>query len=133
MIANMATLQTIKGLRAEEFAVNYLQERGYRIISRNYYCSYGEIDIIAEKDEYIVFVEVKSRYQNLHATFSSVSLRKRLKIIRTASDYLLKHVKYQQNCMRFDVVGVIYNEDKHLYRIKLLEDAFRVDELADLL
>ncbi len=50
-----------KGYQIEEIASSYLKDKGYEILQRNYYCSkYGEIDIIAKKDDVLVFIEVRS-------------------------------------------------------------------------
>ena len=49
------------GGEGEKRVANYLRQQGFAIVKRNYTCRYGEIDIIAENDEYILFVEVKTR------------------------------------------------------------------------
>ncbi len=50
-----------KGYQIEDIACSYLKDNGYEILQRNYYCSkYGEIDIIAKKDNMLVFIEVRS-------------------------------------------------------------------------
>ena len=52
------------GNLGEKIALNYLQKENYRILERNFYCRQGEIDIIAQKQKEIVFVEVKTRTNN---------------------------------------------------------------------
>ena len=118
---------------AEVVSCSFLQRNGYVIIERNYRCPYGEIDVIAVKDQEIIFIEVKSRSRNMQTTFSSVSIRKRLKIIRSATTYIMENPQYDQHCMRFDVIGLIYHKKEQLFEIKHLEDAFRVDELEEYL
>ncbi|MBW6515118.1 MAG: YraN family protein [Candidatus Cloacimonetes bacterium] len=118
---------------AEEISCSFLERNGFLIICRNYSCEFGEIDIVAEKDQVIVFAEVRSRSSDLQSAFSSVSVRKRLKIIRTAIHFLQDNRDYEGLCMRFDVIGILYNERSNLFQIKHLEDAFRVDELDEYL
>jgi putative endonuclease len=119
------------GFPAEEAASNYLQRKGYLIISRNYHCRYGEIDIIALKAELIVFIEVKSRRGDMEAAFSSVSIRKRLKLIRSALHFIQNNPQYEKQCMRFDVIGAVDEKREGFFRLEHLEDAFRADGLEE--
>ncbi|MFZ4438247.1 MAG: YraN family protein, partial [Syntrophales bacterium] len=57
----MSLMRISTGKKGEELAAAYLEEAGYRIIERNYRCLFGEIDMVAEEGETLVFVEVKSR------------------------------------------------------------------------
>ena len=56
----------IFGRCGEAVAFNYLIENNYKILNTNFSCKLGEIDIIAQKDDYIVFVEVKARTSKLY-------------------------------------------------------------------
>lgn len=77
------------GLLGEEMAAGYLEADGYEILCRNYRCPYGEIDIIARKDGYTVFVEVKTRTgQEYGQPAESVGRVKQRKIRQTAAFYL---------------------------------------------
>jgi len=86
--------------------VDYLKQRGYRIIERNYRCPFGEIDIVAQQGEVVVFIEVKTRRS---ARFGdpqqSVTLEKQKRISRIALDYLQKKRLYPCSA-RFDVVAI---------------------------
>ncbi|MDE5583526.1 MAG: YraN family protein [Ruminococcus sp.] len=94
------------GKLGEEAVCEYLAENGYRIVKRNYRIRGGEIDIIAENDEYIAFVEVKSRKpDSMVSGFEAVNKRKKSLIIKTASDYCCKNPSELQP--RFDVAEVI--------------------------
>ena len=109
----------IIGVKGESFAVKYLKEQKYKILQRNFSCSFGEIDIVAKDGDYIVFVEVKSRSGNCFGMpREAVTISKQKTIIRCASLWLSKN-----NCtgmsVRFDVAEV-YPE-----QIVLLKDAFR--------
>ena len=76
------------GQKYEEMAVDYLQDRGYRILERNYFCPYGEIDVIARYGEYLVFVEVKYRGSSAYGSpWDAVDGRKQRRISRAALSY----------------------------------------------
>jgi len=94
-----------RGKFGEDKATEYLRKKGYRIVRRNYSCRMGEIDIIAENDEYLVFVEVKLRKNDKYGEAREfVNYSKQQKIIRTASLYLSQHETEKQP--RFDVIEV---------------------------
>ena len=74
-LCNMLTeTKKIFGRKGEDLAVSHLRALDYEIIARNYFSSYGEIDIIARQKSLLIFVEVKSRSSNFEAAFSSVSV-----------------------------------------------------------
>ena len=111
----------MNGNMGENIAAKYLEQHGYNISDRNYHSRYGEIDIIAEKDEYIVFVEVKARSQSFAGLArEAVDLRKQKKIIKRALMYLSQYEKNAQP--RFDVVEV--NQTGRQYRVNHIENAF---------
>jgi len=101
------TLQTKKlGARGEQIAINYLQNWGYRILERNYRNRLGEIDIIARQGRDLVFIEVKTRSDNLFGSpFDSVTAAKQRQLSKVALEYLSKH-NWLDHPARFDVVGV---------------------------
>ena len=81
-----------KGNKGEAFVTDYFLTKGYALRERNYHSRYGEIDIILENNEYIVFVEVKTR--KCSATLrgiEAINKSKRIKIIKTAFVYLLNN------------------------------------------
>ena len=89
----------------ETYTVKYLKKHGYKILERNYLKRYGEIDIVAENKEYLVFVEVKTRNINtLVRGGEAVNYHKRQCLIKTALAYLSEH-KVDKFC-RFDVSEV---------------------------
>ena len=74
-----------KGTEYEAVAAKYLEGCGYEIISLNYRCRVGEIDIIAKDEEYLVFVEVKYRKnERMGSPFDAVDFRKQQKIIKVS-------------------------------------------------
>ena len=110
------------GKRGELLAQEYLKEVGYEVIEVNYRCMFGEIDIIAHKDDYIVFIEVKTRRNNNYGfPYESVSAIKQEKIRKVAACYLKANNLFQRDC-RFDVVSVEKNGVD--YSCEIIQDAF---------
>lgn len=110
------------GKMGEDYTAEHLRKNGYKILSRNFHSRFGEIDIIASKDKYIVFVEVKARsVKAIASPFEFVTKSKQNKIILTAKYYLLSHRAQLQP--RFDVAGLIY-EGSNVLKFDYLENAF---------
>ena len=94
------------GNYGEALAVKYLTNLGYNILDRNFTSKMGEIDIIAEDGEYLVFVEVKYRTDTAYGLpFEAVTKAKQRKIKKTAQYYLLRHNAFDKDC-RFDIIDV---------------------------
>ena len=113
------------GAWGEAIAAEALKARGFAVIERNYRSRYGEIDIIAENAEYLVFAEVKlRRTAHFGAAREFVDLRKQERLRATASMFLEEHETALQP--RFDVIE-IYAPDglqtRHPY-LRQIEDAF---------
>lgn len=90
----------------ESLTAEYLKRHGYEIICRNYTIKGGEIDIIAQKDEIIAFVEVKTRAYNAYAPgVLAVTKTKQRLIIRTSEEYLYRTKTFDLQ-PRFDVAQV---------------------------
>ena len=79
-----------KGNIAEDKAVLFLEERGYFIAQRNFYSRFGEIDIIATKDDVLHFIEVKSG-EDYELAIQNITPRKLSRIIKTANVYMKKN------------------------------------------
>lgn len=114
-----------RGRSGEDRVASFLRKRGFGIIKRNYQCRYGEIDIIAEKDEYIVFVEVKTRKKNAEISGAeAVDHNKQRKIMLTARDYITKSGTALSP--RFDVAEVTVEETEEggqRFRLNYIENA----------
>ncbi|NND77683.1 MAG: YraN family protein [Flavobacteriales bacterium] len=109
------------GRQGELIASTYLLKNGYSILERNWRFGREEIDIIAKKDGFIVFIEVKTRVSSyLEDPVLAVTEGKRKIIIRTANEYILS--KDLENESRFDIIGIIHNNKET--RIDHVEDAF---------
>ena len=107
------------GFENEYEAELYLTNSGYRIIEKNFYCKAGEIDIIAEEDGYLCFIEVKYR-ENTENGFpeEAVDIRKIKKITRSAVFYMNKHGLPEDYPVRFDVVSILGKD------ISVIKNAF---------
>ena len=110
------------GKLGEDMAVEFLISLGYKIIHRNYYSQYGEIDIIALDDDLLVFLEVKTRSSNLSSALSSVSFAKQLKLSKTASFFLSQNQQYEDHFTRFDLIVILKKPDS--IKIQHYKDAF---------
>jgi len=109
----------------EDLAVRYLVSKGYTVICRNYRKRYGEIDIIVEKDQHLVFCEVKTRTSHsISWALASIGFSKQRKISRTAQLYINENPQFAKHIFRFDVLLVFYYENTDTFEIKHFENAF---------
>ena len=106
-------IKKIRGKKGEDLACRYLKEQGYRILDRNVRYKMGEIDIVAQIDDTICFVEVKARTRmDYGMPRDAVDVRKQWKLIRCAQLYLKLHPGYAQRFSpRMDIVEILYRED----------------------
>jgi len=94
-----------QGTLAEKQALSYLQEQGLRLICQNYYCRFGEIDLIMSDQDTLVFIEVRYRKNSdFGGAFASINSGKQRKIITTAKHYLTT-LDNEPFC-RFDAVAI---------------------------
>lgn len=115
-------MQNQTGKLGESHIANYLEQRGYRILKRNYHCRFGEIDIIAANEQYIAFVEVKTRRKDsMVAPFEAITPQKRQKIVLTAGNYITTYLPPQQP--RFDSAAV-FTQNGKIVGEEYLENAF---------
>jgi len=95
-----------KGRQAEILALDFLRARGFRILERNYRCRCGEIDIVAEQGEELVFVEVRSLGPRArHLPEETITPAKQRKLSLVAQAYL-QHRRRENRPARFDVIAV---------------------------
>lgn len=110
------------GYFGEKVTAYYLEKKGYKILKRNFCIKGGEIDIIAEKDGIIAFVEVKTRMpEPLVNGFEAVNQKKQRLIIKTSEEYLYRNPHDLQP--RFDVVWVTVS-DRKVVGFQYIENAF---------
>ena len=109
------------GKLGENIAEKYLTKEGHIILDKNWHFGKEELDIIARKDDIIIFVEVKTRESNAFGEPEEFVTRKKQKhIIRAANAYIEK--KNLEMKVRFDVIAVLLDKEKH--SIHHIEDAF---------
>jgi putative endonuclease len=111
------------GQEGEELACRELERRGYRILARRYRTRFGEIDIVCEQDQKIVFVEVKARATRAYGDASEqVTFQKQRRIAAMALDYLAYSGRLDDEC-RFDVVAIDEFGSPRM-QVRVIEDAF---------
>lgn len=110
-----------EGALYEQKAMEYLREKGYKILDHNYYTKFGEIDIIAYKDKGYVFVEVKYRKTEKYGyPYEFVNKTKRERIMKSALAFAKTNYTYKSP-MRFDIIDILKDKITHY------ENAFELD------
>lgn len=121
----MSLARRVFGLVAESEAERYLRRKGYRILDRNVRSPSGELDLVAQVADVLVFVEVKARRtEACGGALYAVDARKQARLIRLAAQYLAQHRLRNRTC-RFDVVLCTGGTDKP-ETIQHIEHAFEV-------
>ncbi len=116
------------GKKGEELSLKFLKKSGYRILLTNYRCRIGEIDIIAENEGVLCFVEVKTRTSDSYGIPElAVDKRKQAKIIKTAEFFLTTLKDGFEREIRFDVLAVNFSQVDGKYKTGLIKNAFSVD------
>lgn len=118
------TIQKQIGDNAEDQACQFLKKHGLKLLTRNYHCVCGEIDLIMQDKEDIVFVEVRYRTQSNYASASeTITSSKRKKLIRTATIFLQNKGWLHKKYSRFDVIAIDRNSNE--LRVNWIKDAFQ--------
>jgi len=111
------------GTIAENIAADYLSKRGYKIRERNYRTKEGEIDIIAEKDGALIFVEVRAKTgKSFGSAEESITERKKKRLIALAEAYLSDSGEQPESC-RIDLIAIKLGANGELIRLDLIENA----------
>jgi len=117
------------GAFGERVAAAHLEAKGYRIRARNFRCREGEIDIVAEDGDCLVFVEVRTRRGDAFGTpAESVTVAKERRLLTVARAYLQEHPDVPAN-QRIDVVGIELSKGR-LLAVQHIEGAIADRELA---
>ncbi len=115
------------GKLGEKAAQRFLKKRGYRIRETGFRCHRGEIDIVAQKKEHLVFVEVRTRSNSdFGAPEESLTRAKKRRLIASALTYTNTHHDLP-SLWRIDVVAVEVNDKGKPMRIELIENAIEQD------
>ena len=102
------------GIKGETLAVNFLKDKKYKIIKQNYVTKIGEIDIIAQIDDIIVFVEVKARNtKRFGYPREAINYAKQRKIRTVATQYMLAN-KLTNSKVRFDCIEILGDQITHI-------------------
>ena len=109
------------GKKGEELAIEYLQEKGYVILEKNYRFQKAEIDIIAKKAEVLIVVEVKTRSTSYFGNPQDFISSKKVKLLVAAADNYINEKELEVE-LRFDVIALIKEKEK--FKIEHLENAF---------
>lgn len=126
MLDKFSTTQ--KGQRAEQYAARHLQQQGLHLLKANYRTAGGEIDLIMQEEEEIVFVEVRHRQKTYFANpVDSINRSKQKKIIRAALQYLSQQNLIEKVNCRFDVIGISYSLTT-APQIEWIQNAFSIDD-----
>jgi putative endonuclease len=109
------------GRDGEAFVAQRLEQQGFKILARNYTTRLGEVDIIAGKEDLIVFVEVKTRLKAYFPVSTVVTRSKQQSIIKATKHFVLAN-QIRDKVLRFDVATVIYDQNKP--QLQYIENAF---------
>jgi len=113
------------GQQAEQLAKTYLLQHGLTLITQNYYCRRGEIDLIMQDGHSLIFVEVRYRKSSkFGSALESVDRRKQTKLIVTAEHYLQQNTSTFSSC-RFDVIAI--TTENNTPSITWVKDAFQTN------
>ncbi len=122
---NIGTL----GRQGEELVAAAIRQQGFIISARNFVSRFGEIDVIAENNTHILFVEVKTRSAGaVGAPREAVNARKRQRIMSTAQVYMMQNAVNLQP--RFDVAEVWQESSTGKWHIHYIKNAFGVEPYA---
>lgn len=121
----MKKFNKLIGNYGEDIALNFVKDKNYKILDRNFRTKKGEIDLICKHKEIIIFIEIKSRYSSsLGNPCESVTYFKQKQIINLSNYYIYKFNLYNYN-FRFDVIEIFFNTKDESFIINHIEDAFR--------
>ena len=111
------------GKRGEDYAAQYLIDHGYALRARNWRCPVGEIDLVTEMNDRLIFVEVRTRRgDRLGTPEESITPAKRAKLIAAAQTYLDEHGQTDRD-WRIDVVAIEVGARGEVQRCTLIENA----------
>lgn len=101
------------GNRGEDLAVDFLQSKGYEIVARNYRHRHSEIDLIVTREDWLLFVEVKTRTSSSHGEPEQfITMKQVKKLYEAAEEYIYSHDWHGH--VRFDVVAVKLGEQTEI-------------------
>ena len=99
------------GNKGEEIAINFLKEKGFKILDKNWRYKKSEIDIIIYQKNILIFVEVKTRKSDYFSRPEESITPKKINLYQEAAEAYLEQHKLE-NEVRFDVISIIHTENK---------------------
>ena len=127
-MADRTTARAALGAAGERLAAGWLEARGLRVLARNWRCTYGELDIVAEEQGEVVFVEVKTRRGTAYGLpEEAITASKRAHLIAAAQCYLAESQREAQP-YRIDVVAVQLTVQGRLTAIRHYRSAVALEE-----
>jgi len=113
-----------QGSDGETRALRHLEQAGLKLVTRNWHCKGGEIDLVMRLREMLVLVEVRQRsHEDFGGALASIDRRKRRRIVHAARAYLARHPECAQLAIRFDVVAIEADD-----ALEWLPNAFDADD-----
>ena len=110
-----------KGRESEEIACQYLKEKGYKLIERNFNAKGGELDLIMQDKEFIVFVEVKSVFEDTgYSIYETLTMLKKARLKKAINIWLLKHNKLD-SIWRVDFLGIVIGKENKIEHFEFLD------------
>ena len=119
----MTTQKQNIGKFGEDIAIKYLENHGYKILERNYRKPWGEIDVVAQQSDELVFVEVKTQNQEFEwRPEENVTRHKKRQLSKIINTYLKEHRVYSEIDFRVDVLGIIINDETKIAQIEHIQN-----------
>jgi len=110
----MKEFNNVIGATGEKQAEEFLKKKGYKILTKNFRCVVGEIDLIAKQKDMVIFIEVKKRETYLFGNPAEAVGKMKQSKIRKAALYYLKQYKLIDSPCRFDVIEIVGENINHI-------------------
>ena len=111
----------ILGKEGEEMAAKYLEDKGYTILDRDWHCGHKDLDLVATKDDTVVFVEVKTRTSTDWGDPEDFINDRKIRRIVNSADAYIRYNRIDMD-VRFDVVSIVV--EKGEFKLEHIEQAF---------
>jgi putative endonuclease len=108
------------GQKGEQIAVNFLQNSGYEILKRNYRVGHSDIDILASKDDYLVFTEVRTKSRNNNGMPEDTLTKKKLSRMKKTAEMYIAFNHYE-GLARLDAVCIILDDSDKIMHLEHYE------------
>jgi putative endonuclease len=109
------------GDSGERIAAMMLEQRGYKIIARNFRTRTGEMDLIAEDVDGLAFVEVRARRGDVMTPEESITPRKRARLLAVANEFLAANSEHAERAWRIDLVAMELDRTGKVARLEILK------------